>query len=140
MITIHDRSGGPVVGIRVEGKVTSSDYTKLLRPKFLAVIKEYGTLRLIFIIDDDFRGWSSLHSFLEDMWTMLRVRSHLERVASVAHPSRFAWLAEHSSRFIQGESRVFDPNEEEKAWQWTFEGLHGRDVDAFQEKRQLVGT
>jgi hypothetical protein len=112
-----------VIGIRVKGKVTSADYIKLLRPRFLTTIKEYGNLRLVFIIDDDFKGWSSFYSFLEDMWTMLNVRRHLERVASVAHPSRFAWLAEHSSRFIKGESRVFDPADEEKAWEWVFEGL-----------------
>jgi len=129
-ITIDERSNGPVIGIVCHGKVTATDYKKKLRPRFLATIKEYGTLRLVFLMRDDFKGWSSFYSFLEDMWTMLHVRRHLERVATVAHPSRLEWVANHSSHFIKGEARVFDPSDEEKAWEWAFEGLDVKTPDS----------
>lgn len=120
-ITIDERSRGLVIGIVCHGEVTADDYKKLLRPKFLATI-EYHSLRLVFLMRDDFKGWSNFYSFLEDMWTMLHVRKHLQRVATVAHPSRLAWLADHSSLFIKGEARLYGPSEKRESMGVGFRG------------------
>lgn len=121
MISILPQSKGAVIGINADGKVTPDIYKNLLRPTFLKTIKQYGRLRLLFFADN-FKGWSNPFSIIQDGWTMLRVRRHLQRVACVCKPGWKQKLTQLSNPFIKGKARWFDIKDEDAAWKWIFEG------------------
>ena len=120
MVSILPQSKGNVIGLDVVGKVYPEDYEKLLRPTFLKAIDEYGSIRLLFRADK-FRGWSNPLSVLQDVKTMLKVRRHLDKVATVTSPGWKQRLTRFSNPFIRGEARAFDLEDEDKAWQWLAE-------------------
>ena len=119
-ISILPQSKGNVIGIDAVGKVYPEDYMELLRPTFLKAIDEYGSIRLLFRADK-FKGWSNPLSVLQDAKTMLKVRRHLDKVATVTSPGWKQRLTQMSSPFIRGEARAFNLDEEEKAWRWLME-------------------
>jgi hypothetical protein len=119
-ISILPQSKGNVIGVDAVGKVYPEDYEELLRPTFLKAIDEYGSIRLLFRADK-FRGWSNPLSLLQDAKTMLRVRRHLDKVATVTSPGWKHLLTRISNPFIQGEARAFNLEDEDKAWQWLAE-------------------
>ena len=80
-------------------------------------IAQYGLIRLLFRADQ-FRGWSNPVALLQDAKTMLMVRRHLEKVATVTSPGWKQQLTRISTPFIHSEARAFNIEDEDKAWQW----------------------
>ena len=119
-IRILPQSSGNLIGIDAVGKVYPEDYEQLLRPAFLKAIEEHGSLRLLFRADK-FRGWSSPLSLLQDAQTLLVVRRHLEKVATVTSPGWKQRLTRISTPFIRGQARAFNLEDEDRAWQWLAE-------------------
>jgi len=119
-VSILPQSKGNIIGIDAVGKVYPEDYEELLRPAFLKAIDEYGSIRLLFRADK-FQGWSNPLSLLQDAKTMLQVRSHLDKVATVTSPGWKQHLTRISAPFIKGEARAFNLDDEDKAWQWLAE-------------------
>jgi hypothetical protein len=121
VVTMLSRSVGPVMGLRIVGRMRVEDYHHL-RPLFLERIKRYGRLRLLFDAEQ-MTGWAGLASFIEDARTMLRVRKHLERVAVLSRKDWKRWLAAISEPFIGGRVQLFDLGAEESAWVWVLDGV-----------------
>ena len=57
MIKLLPESDGNIVGFRASGRLTGEDYEEVLIPHIEEVAKEYGTVRFLFYLDEDFEGW-----------------------------------------------------------------------------------
>ena len=58
MYEILPRSQDDVLGVRVSGELTASDYQEL-RPRLVQKAQEHGPLRVLFLMDH-WHGWDDL--------------------------------------------------------------------------------
>ena len=116
MYDLLGRSERNVIGVRVTGTLTSSDYEEL-RPKLEQRTREHGPLRVL-ILMEDWHGWDSLMALWEDLKTDVRLNEHVERLAMVGEEDWEQWMTEISKPFARGTLRYFDVDELEEAWSW----------------------
>ena len=57
MIELMPESAGNIVGIRATGTLTGADYEKVLIPRLEELFGEYGRLRILLCMDEEFAGW-----------------------------------------------------------------------------------
>ena len=58
MIEIIRESDGDVLGLRAMGKLTASDYRDVLERAVRTLLDRFGRLKVLFLLDEPFRGWS----------------------------------------------------------------------------------
>ncbi len=58
MIEILDDSDGNILGVRATGKLTGGDYRDVLAPRIRALLERFPRLRVLFLIDEPFDGWT----------------------------------------------------------------------------------
>jgi hypothetical protein len=63
MIEFMPESSGNVVGIRMGGKLTDAGCKVELIPRFQSLFREFGRLRVLFVMNETFQGWD-----LEAAW------------------------------------------------------------------------
>lgn len=117
MMDIMDASEGNVVGIRATGKLTVDDYDRVLSPRLDATAREFGTVRALFYMDADFRGWDASAAWANTRLDM-RHRGDLEKVAIVGAPRWEVWCARFAGLLMRGELRTFGSDELQAAWDW----------------------
>jgi hypothetical protein len=106
-----------VLAIETIGKVSHEDYKDKLIPAADKIIKEYGKLKALYVIGDDFDGFE-LGALWDD--TMFGVQ-HWSDVSHIAIVTDHQWVQSMSAffaPFFPGIVRVFALNrlEEAKAW------------------------
>jgi phage-related protein len=115
MLKKLNESSGPVVGYKVEGKVTSEDYQKL-EPEIQAMVNQYDKVGLLLDLQD-FAG-EEVNAWLPDMKFGHRFHDKITRLAIVGDKRWEKWLASLAEPFYAKESRFFNPEEKDKAWAW----------------------
>ena len=106
-----------VRGIKATGKLTGSDYQMVLIPLLENVIQQYGKARLLFQMDDDFKGWE-LGAMWDDAKFGLAHRNDFQKVAVVGGPDWVEWGTKIGSLFMSGEVKTFSSAQLEEAWNW----------------------
>ncbi len=117
-VTLLPESDGALVGVRVTGRLRDADYQKL-QADLLQRLPADGKLRLLTVIDEDFRGWTP-KACLDDIAMAFAPWSRrFEKLALVAGPGLVRWCAEHfPAALLPYPMKVFSPAEIDAAWAW----------------------
>ena len=117
MIDILPESLGKILGIRATGTLTDHDYKTVLIPRLETIIREQGTSRVLFLMDEDFQGWE-----MEAMWDDAKFgmahRNDFEKCAVVGGPRWVEWGAKLGALLIKTELRTFSGEQLQEAWEW----------------------
>jgi hypothetical protein len=108
-------SAGRVLEVRVTGKLTKEAYQKFV-PAVDAQIKEYGKLRILFLMQD-FHGWTA-GAMWEDLKFDLKHWKDIERLAIVGDKKWENGMAAFCKPFTKATIRYFDAAQIEEARQW----------------------
>ncbi len=108
-------SAGRVLEVRVTGKLTKEAYQKFV-PAVNAQIKEYGKLRILFLMQD-FHGWTA-GAMWEDLKFDLKHWKDIERLAIVGDKKWEKGMAAFCKPFTKATIRYFDAAQIEEARQW----------------------
>jgi SpoIIAA-like len=115
MDAIETISTGRVLEVRVTGKLTKDAYQKLV-PAVDAQIKEYGKLRILFVMED-FHGWTA-GAMWEDLKFDLKHWKDIERLAIVGDKKWEKGMASFCKPFTKATIRYFDAAELDEAREW----------------------
>jgi hypothetical protein len=108
-------SVGRVLEVRVTGKLTKEAYQKFV-PAVDAQIKQYGKLRILFIMQD-FHGWTA-GAMWEDLKFDLKHWKDIERLAIVGDKKWEKGMAAFCKPFTKAQIRYFDVAQLAEAREW----------------------
>jgi len=108
-------SVGRVLEVRATGKLTKDSYQEFV-PIVDEQIKEYGKLRILFIMVD-FHGWTA-GAMWEDLKFDLKHWKDIERLAIVGDKKWEKGMATFCQPFTKAQIRYFDVRQLEEARQW----------------------
>ena len=117
MIEVLPESAGNLIGIRATGTLTGADYETVLIPKLDKMFAEHGRLRILFYMDEGFKGWD-LGAAWDDASIGLKHRAGFDKIAMVGGPDWVAWIMRLSAFLIAGEVKVFPKDQLQDAWSW----------------------
>lgn len=117
-VTILPESEGAIFGVHVTGRLRDADY-KALQEELTARLPEDGKLRLMAVIDDEFRGWTP-KAFLDDIAMAFSPwNRRFEKLAVVSGPGLVRWCAAHfPAALLPYPMQVFEPAVLDAAWAW----------------------
>lgn len=117
MFEFLPESSGNLLGVKAHGKLTDQDYKEHLIPKFEALFKQHGKLKVLFCMADDFEGWD-LEAAWDDAAYGLKHRADFERMAVVGGPDWVDWCVKWAGFLMEGEIKVFPADQLDQAWAW----------------------
>jgi hypothetical protein len=112
---LDQKNGGPVLEVRVTGKLTRPDYARFV-PEFTRVVREQGAIRVLFNMVD-FHGWD-IAALWDDGKLALEHSSNIERLAMVGDKTWEREMSVLCRIFTSAQVRYFDHAaiEEARAW------------------------
>lgn len=120
MIRLLEGLPSDVVGFEAVGEVHGSDYREILDPALKKAIAEHGTIKVLYVLGDDFRGYTAA-AMLDDAAVGTRDWTHWARVAVVTDTEwvrgavhAFAWM-------LPGRIRIYPVAELATAQAWLCE-------------------
>ena len=124
MIELMKESSGRILGVRASGRLTETDYKHVLIPRLESLFDQFGRLRVLFFMDENFEGWT-----LDAAWANtildLRHRADFEKVAIAGAPVWEEWCVKLVSLLMKGELRIFQRAQLPEAWEWLRAGSAG---------------
>jgi SpoIIAA-like len=117
MMEIMNEGAENVIGIRATGMLTTDDYDRVLVPKLAELSQIFETVRALFYMDQDFRGWD-LSAAWANTKLDFRFRGNLDKVAIVGAPAWEEWCVRVASLVMKGELQTFRAEQLEDAWEW----------------------
>jgi hypothetical protein len=108
-------STGRVLEVRVTGKLTKEAYQTFV-PAVDAQIKQYGKLRILFVMQD-FHGWTA-SAMWEDLKFDLKHWKDIERLAIVGDKKWEKGMAAFCKPFTKAQIRYFDAAQVAEAREW----------------------
>jgi hypothetical protein len=114
-ITTNER----LLEVRVTGKLNKEFYEEFV-PAVDAQIKQYGRLRILFIMQD-FHGWTAA-GLWEDMKFDLKHWRDIERLAIVGDKQWEKGMAVFCKPFTMAHVQFFDPSQLAEAREWLASG------------------
>ena len=106
-----------VLGARVTGKVTDADYEQVLVPAVREKLDKHKKIRFIYVIDDDFDGWS-LGAMWEDAKLGLKNPTAYEKIAIVSDKDWVEHTVKALGWMIPGDVKDFDLDDLDDARKW----------------------
>ncbi len=106
-----------VLGIRAEGKVTSSDYRSVFVPAVNEKLTKNAKIRLLYQLGDDFENYEPA-AMWEDAKMGLQHYSAWEKAAIITDVGWVRGMSRCFGYMIPGQLKVFSNNELEEAKQW----------------------
>jgi hypothetical protein len=117
MIRVMENMPGNVIGLEAQGKVTREDYEATILPQIEAKQREFDKIRLMYVLGDDFEGYSAGATW-EDAGLAFKRPGTWERIAVVSDSEMlrkamglFAWM-------VPGEVKVYELAESNEARDW----------------------
>ncbi len=118
MIEVMPESDGDVLGLRATGKLTVTDYREVLVPAVRTALHRCATLKVLFLLDDAFRGWSLRAAWVNTIFDVQH-RRDFDKVAVVGAPRWEQWCVNLAAACVMGgELRTFDREHLDAAWRW----------------------
>lgn len=109
-----------VLGLKASGEVSADDYKTVLVPALEEKLSQNKKVRLLYVIGDGFKGYSTGAAW-EDAKVGMKHLTSFERVAIVTDVDWIENMIKALGFAIPGEVRVFDDDELEEARQWISE-------------------
>jgi SpoIIAA-like len=85
-----DESTGNILGMRVTGKLTAACYRDVLAPRIHVLLERFPTLKVLFLMDQNFEGWSLGAAWANTLFD-LKHRRDFEKIAMVGAPKWEEW-------------------------------------------------
>ena len=116
-IEILPESERNVLGVRAREKLTAEDYEQAWIPRLVKLIEEYGRVRVLLFMGDDFGGWE-IGAAWDDAKFGVQYGGKCEKIAVVGGPKWVEWGSNLVGQFLKGEVRTFGSEELPAAWKW----------------------
>jgi hypothetical protein len=116
MLQILPESQDHLLGVKATGKFTNQDYKEFLLPRLETLIKEYGRVRVLVYLEEDFQGWET-EAILSDPLGQEH-KNKLEKIAVVGGSWWLSLELKLITPFLAGEVRHFSRSELPEAWTW----------------------
>ena len=120
MLKIINDLPANVLGISAEGKITGSDYEKVLIPALEAKLKANKKVRMIYQLGSDFTGFE-MSAMLDDAKMGLKHLSVWDRIALVSDHETINSFAKFFGYLMTCELRIFKNDELREAKSWVTE-------------------
>jgi hypothetical protein len=117
MIKVLPESGGNILVLRAESRLTDQDYKKVLIPRLESIIREHGKAKLLLDMGDEFQGWEGA-ALWDDARFGLAHRNDFEKMAVIGGPRWVEWGLKLAAMIMSGDIRSFSPSEREEALRW----------------------
>ncbi|MEM8630008.1 MAG: STAS/SEC14 domain-containing protein [Pseudomonadota bacterium] len=120
---ILDGFSADVLAIAAHGKITTEDYETVLIPKFEAILKGEGRVKMLFVFGEDFAGYSAGAAWDDTKFGFL----HMRDLAALAVVSDVEWLrfgVKTFSPLIGCPVALFHTSELETAKSWINDWHH----------------
>lgn len=118
MVEKLPKSGGRVLGYRVDGRIEGDELTKMLR-EMESVIEREGEVRLLVQLE----GFptTDLDALTEDLSFWLEHGNDIERYAVVGDSTLLDWAADVGGTMTSVDVQYFAESEMRDAWEWVAE-------------------
>jgi hypothetical protein len=117
MVTFLDRISGNVVGVKVTGTMTHTDYERLIA-KFEEMIREQGRVS-VFVELEECQGWE-VGAAWDDVKFGVKHHSDFARCAVVGVKKWHKWMTKLSGLLLN--AKYFEAPHFKDAWEWVREG------------------
>jgi hypothetical protein len=117
MIEFMPESTGGVLGVRASGLLTASDYYDVFVPRLEREIAAHGKLRILFYMDEAFRGWDAGAAWANTKLDFAHARD-FDKIAMIGAPRWEEFCIGLASHLMKGEMRTFPPEQIAQAWEW----------------------
>jgi len=117
MLEITGNYANNVLAIRASGEISAEDYRQVLVPAVEAKLAQHKHLRLLYLMDDAFTGFSGGAAW-EDTKVGMRHFTHFERVAVVSGKEWIRNMVKGFGFALPGEVRVYELDEQAAAETW----------------------
>ena len=117
MIKLIPNLPDTVLGIRAEGKVTSSDYRSVFLPAVKEKLTHNSKIRLLYHLGNDFENYEPA-AIWEDVKMGFQYYSAWEKAAIITDVGWVGSMSKFLGFVIPGQVKVFSNNELEAAKQW----------------------
>jgi hypothetical protein len=117
MFQIMPESAGKIIGVRASGKLTDRDYREVLIPYLEPLIKQYGKVRFLCCIEEDFAGMEA-GAMWDDAKFYFPHRNDFEKMALVGGPKWIELMMKLFAPLMQGEVKIFAGDQLPQAWEW----------------------
>ena len=115
MLEKMSESSGPVVGYKVQGKVTAEDYQQL-NQEVQALVDQHDDVCLLLDLQE-FAG-EEANAWLPDMKFGHRFHDKIKKMAIVGDKRWEKWLTALAHPFYAKDAKLFHSGEIDKAWSW----------------------
>lgn len=113
-----DESTGNILGIRARGKLSRADYRDVLTPRIRALLKQFPTLAVLFVMDETFEGWTLKAAWANTVLDLTH-RRDFHKIAMVGAPAWEQWCVKiPATLLMKGQLRTFRRDELRQAWAW----------------------
>ncbi len=122
MITVHTLADGAQIEVELSGEVTSADYSDTLIPAIEAALIEHETVRLMAIVQPEFKGYDLGAAWADTKLGLSHWRG-FDRIAVVADQSWVQTSVRLAAPILPCPVQVFELSEVETARRWIRESL-----------------
>lgn len=122
MITVHTNSDGALIEIELSGQVTGSDYAETLLPAIEAALAEHDTVRLLAIVQPEFKGYDLSAAWSDTKLGLSHWRG-FDRIGVAADQPWVKTSIRLAAPILPCPVQVFDLSEVEEARRWIRESL-----------------
>lgn len=107
-----------ILAVRATGTLSRADYRDVLVPQVRSLLDRFRTLRVLFVMDEGFAGWSVRAAWANTVFVVKR-RRDFEKIAMAGGPKWEEWCVKvPASLVMRGELRTFRLDQLTDAWQW----------------------
>ena len=117
MIAYTTTPESPVLGFKVNGKLSAEDYEQVLMPTIEKRIKEQGKARVLIEWGEDFAGWEP-RAMLDDARLGFAHWNDFEKLALVGAPRWVDFFAKMFDAVSKGAVKIFDEDDYLEALAW----------------------
>ncbi len=117
MIELMPESSGNFLAVKVSGKLTDEDYKNFWIPKSDELINQFGKIRVLMLMAEDFHGWN-LHAAWDDAVFGIKRRHAFAKIAVVGAGKWIKWGADLGAKIMDGEVRTYSDAQLQEALQW----------------------
>ena len=104
-----------VVAYNIKGKITHTDYEKLI-PKVEKVIEEFGKVK--FLVDITGFETFTMEAMMDDGKFFLKHNKDISKIAIIGNNKLEEMLMKFSDFVTPGEMKYFDSEDIDDAWKW----------------------
>ncbi|OBB27892.1 hypothetical protein A5776_19860 [Mycolicibacterium elephantis] len=118
MIEFEPTTAADALVVHARGKLTSQDYREVLAPRVRSMLDRTPTLKVMFVIDEDFEGWTLAAAWANTVFDF-KHRRDFAKVAMVGAPRWEQWCVNvAASLLMTGQLATFRRDELPQAWEW----------------------